>query len=65
MLTYHRFELFGKEEHDAAILDQHQAVADAIAAHDPAAAEAAMQAHLDWVMGHYIDAGLADETGEA
>ncbi len=60
MLTYHRFELFGKAEHDAAILMQHEAVAAAIAAHDPDAAEAAMRAHLKWVRQHYIDAGLAE-----
>jgi len=61
MLTYHRFELFGQAEHDAEILDHHITIADAIAAHDPDAADAAMRAHLDWVMGHYINAGLADD----
>ncbi|MEQ9491567.1 MAG: FadR/GntR family transcriptional regulator [Alphaproteobacteria bacterium] len=60
MLTYNRFELFGKAEHDAAILMQHEAVAEAIAVHDPDAAEAAMRAHLNWVRQHYINAGLAD-----
>lgn len=60
MLNYHRFELFGKAEHDAEILAHHEAIADAIAAHDPDAAEKAMRAHLDWVMRHYANAGLAD-----
>jgi len=58
MLTYHHFELFGKEEHDTAIMAQHTAVADAIAARDPDAAETAMRLHLDWVMRHYVKAGL-------
>ena len=60
MLIYNRFELFGKEEHDAVILHQHEAIADAIAAHDPDAAETAMRIHLKWVMRQYIDAGLAE-----
>lgn len=58
MLTYHRFELFGTPEDDAAVLDQHRAIARAIRAHDADRAAAAMTAHLDWVRAHYARAGL-------
>ena len=58
MLTYHRFELFGRAEDDAVVLAQHKTILEAIAARDPDAAAAAMAAHLDWVRGHYVKAGL-------
>lgn len=58
MLTYHRFELFGKPKHDAEIMEQHETIMQAIADKDPDAAKAAMDAHLAWVRGHYVRAGL-------
>lgn len=58
MLRYHRFELFGLAEHDNAVIDQHIAIAEAIAAHQPDAAAAAMTRHLTWVQSHYDRAGL-------
>lgn len=53
MLEFHRVELFGTKEGDAAILAQHRAIVQAIAQRSPIHARAAMQAHLDWVRRHY------------
>ena len=58
MLAFHRHELFGTPSDDAAVLAQHRAILRAIDAGDGPGARAAMQAHLDWVRGHYRAAGL-------
>jgi len=58
MLHYHRFELFGQPEDDATVMEQHRTIMEAIATRDPELAEQRMKAHLDWVRGHYIEAGL-------
>lgn len=53
MLIYHRTELFASPEDDETVLRHHQAICDAISAHDPAGAAAAMRIHLDWARTHY------------
>ncbi len=53
MLTYHRYELFGSDWDDREVLNQHRAIADAVAAGDPGAAADAMERHLDWVLQRY------------
>ena len=53
MLDFHRYELFAEAQDDAIVLDHHRAIYEAIKARDPAAAEAAMRAHLRWVLAYY------------
>lgn len=53
MLAFHRYELFLTEADDERVLEHHRRIYDAIAAHDPDAAAAAMQRHLTWVLDHY------------
>ncbi|MDO8607228.1 MAG: FadR/GntR family transcriptional regulator [Phaeospirillum sp.] len=53
MVDYHRYELFPTREDDRDILSQHHAIHDGIKAQDPQAAEAAMRAHLGWVLERY------------
>ena len=53
MLEFHRHELFMAEEDDRRVLEHHHAIYEAIAAHQPAAADAAMRRHLEWVLEHY------------
>lgn len=53
MLDFHRYELFSEPDDDAIVLGHHRAIYRAIEARDPAAAEAAMRAHLDWVLAYY------------
>lgn len=53
LLEFQRHELFGQPDADATIIAQHRVIADAIAAHDPEAATAAMRTHLTWVLQHY------------
>ncbi len=53
MLDFHRYELFASADEDGAVVRQHRAIYDAIAAHDPDAAEAAMRTHLSWVLSRY------------
>lgn len=53
MLAFHRYELFLTVEDDERVLEHHRRIYDAIAAHDPDGAAAAMQHHLNWVLDHY------------
>ena len=53
MLEFHRYKLFTSPEDDRAVMDQHQAIYEAIAGHQPDAAADAMRRHLEWVLGHY------------
>ncbi len=53
MLEFHRYKLFTSPEDDRAVMDQHRAIYDAIAAHRPEEAAQAMRSHLEWVLGHY------------
>ncbi len=53
MVDYHRYQLFSSREDDQLILAQHRAVFEAVKAKDPAAAEAAMQVHLGFVLTRY------------
>lgn len=53
MLDFHRYELFSEPTDDAVVLDHHRAIFRAIEARDPQAAEAAMRAHLAWVLAYY------------
>jgi GntR family transcriptional regulator, transcriptional repressor for pyruvate dehydrogenase complex len=53
MVDYHRYELFPSREDDQIILGQHRAILDAVKAKDAAAAEAAMGAHLGFVLARY------------
>ena len=53
MLEFHRYKLFTSREDDQAVMDQHQAIFDAISAHKPDEAAEAMRNHLQWVLGHY------------
>jgi len=53
MLTYHRLELFSTEQANQTVLDQHRRIVHEIKNRDPDAAEAAMRAHLTWVLNHY------------
>ena len=57
MFDFHRNDLFRSPEDDAAVLEQHRAIYQAIAAHEPQAAAAAMSRHLGWVLSHYEAAG--------
>lgn len=59
MLRYQRFALFTEPAHEIATLEQHRAIAAAISARDPDAAEEAMRRHLAWVRRHYIRGGIA------
>lgn len=64
MLSYHRYELFTGKAGDEAVIDQHSAILAAIKAGDPDGAEAAMRAHLNWVLRHYESLPLpADRPG--
>lgn len=53
MVDYHRYQLFPSREDDQLILVQHRAVFEAIRAGDSGAAEAAMRAHLGFVLARY------------
>jgi GntR family transcriptional repressor for pyruvate dehydrogenase complex len=53
MVDYHRYQLFPSHEDDQLILGQHRAIFEAIRAGDPGAAEAAMRAHLGFVLTRY------------
>ena len=53
MVDYHRYQLFPSREDDQLILAQHRAIFEAVKAKDPTAAEAAMQAHLGFVLTRY------------
>lgn len=53
MVDYHRYELFPSHEDDQVILGQHRAIFEAVKAKDPVAAEAAMRAHLGFVLTRY------------
>ncbi len=53
MVDYHRYELFPSHEDDRVILGQHRAIFEAVKAKDPVAAEAAMRAHLGFVLTRY------------
>lgn len=53
MLEFHRTRLFGRPADDEAVLQQHEAILDAVTAREPDLAEAAMETHLSWVLGHY------------
>ncbi len=53
MLEFHRYKLFTSPEDDRAVMEQHQAIFEAIAAHRPEDAADAMRVHLKWVLGHY------------
>lgn len=53
MVDYHRYQLFPSRQDDQVILGQHRAIFEAVKAKDPAAAEAAMRAHLGFVLTRY------------
>jgi len=53
MVDYHRYELFPSGDDDRMILGHHRAIYEAIRAGDPDAAEAAMRAHLGFVLTRY------------
>lgn len=53
MLEFHRYRLFGRPEDDETILAQHEAILKAVTNRDSDSAQAAMEAHLSWVLGHY------------
>ncbi len=53
MLEFHRYKLFTSRDDDRAVMDQHRAIYEAIAAHRPDDAANAMRSHLEWVLGHY------------
>ncbi len=53
MVEHHRYELFPTHDDDIKILAQHRAVFEGIKAGDTAAAQAAMRAHLGWVLDRY------------
>jgi GntR family transcriptional repressor for pyruvate dehydrogenase complex len=53
MVDYHRYELFPSREDDQVILGQHRSIFEAVKAKDPVAAEAAMRAHLGFVLTRY------------
>lgn len=57
MVDYHRYQLFAEAEDDRVILEQHRAVLDAVRAQDPDAAEAALRAHLGFVLDRYANGG--------
>ena len=53
MLAFHRYRLFMSPEDDQTVLNHHRAICDAIAAHAPDDAAAAMERHLKWVLAQY------------
>jgi DNA-binding FadR family transcriptional regulator len=53
MLDFHRYELFSEPTDDQVVLDHHRAIYRAIEARDAPASEAAMRAHLSWVLAYY------------
>ncbi|WP_096704268.1 FadR/GntR family transcriptional regulator [Magnetospirillum sp. 15-1] len=53
MVDYHRYQLFPSREDDQVILGQHRAIFEAVKVKDPAAAAAAMRAHLGFVLTRY------------
>ena len=53
MLSYHRYRLFAAPGDDETLLSHHRAIYEAIAAHRPQEAEAAMRLHLQWILDHY------------
>lgn len=57
MVDYHRYQLFPSRDDDTVILGQHRAIFDAVKAGDAAAAEAAMRAHLEFVLERYSKQG--------
>lgn len=58
MVDYHRYQLFPSREDDQVILGQHRAIFEAVKAKDPVAAEAAMRAHLGFVLTRYTRQAL-------
>ncbi|WP_366656822.1 FadR/GntR family transcriptional regulator [Fodinicurvata sp. EGI_FJ10296] len=58
MLSYHRYRLFAAPGDDETLLSQHRAIFEAIAAHRPREAEAAMGAHLQWILDRYRRASI-------
>jgi DNA-binding FadR family transcriptional regulator len=65
MLEFHRYELFLAEADDRCVLEHHRAIYEAIAARNPADAEAAMRRHLEWVLEHYESAAAGARRGKA
>jgi GntR family transcriptional repressor for pyruvate dehydrogenase complex len=53
MVDYHRYQLFPSHADDQLILGQHRAIFEAVRDGDPGAAEAAMRAHLGFVLTRY------------
>ena len=59
---YNRQVMFKQRTTKSALLDQHQAINDAIQARNPRAARAAVQAHLDYVRQALLDQQQADRN---
>lgn len=57
---YNRQAVFRHRQTRDLLLDQHRAIRDAILARDPAAARAAVAAHMDYVQATLADLGRAD-----
>jgi Transcriptional regulators len=62
-IFFNRQAVFRHGNYGAALLSQHEAIHDAIAAGDPVAAKQAAQAHIDFVKQAVEDAERADERG--
>jgi DNA-binding FadR family transcriptional regulator len=65
MLVHHRSKLADTSADDRRILAQHRLILEAIRAREPARAEEAMRAHLEWVLAQYDADGWAGGDGAA
>ena len=61
-VVYNRQALFRPKDTRAALLDQHRAIHDAILAHDPPGARAAVERHLDFVEARLLDQRRAERN---